>query len=232
MPRFFISYSRKDGFQLAQKLERDISRLHQKNDVFLDKSDIMIGDNWERSIQDNIERCDVFILVISESSLQSEWVRKETEIAKASELKTGLRKLFIVKYPGIPYPEYISKENQFLELTKNWTLDFYRLMSGINSNISFFSIKENKTLNDGYYDIVLYLGYSDILYKDLVSSVEYRFDNEFMQSELAFKKVLLKKNKEKDFRISFWTTETITVFVVIYLKNTKQINFIHRVEIG
>ena len=231
MSRFFISYSRQDGKELAQKLRRSISRLDSTHDVFVDEKSIVVGIDWKEKIANSIKRCDYFILILSPSSINSEWVKKEVELAQESELKTGMKKLFVIKQEDAAFPDFIPSDHQLLELTDDWCIDFYRLMSGVFANQSFYSIEENISMLDKGYDIELSVS-SLSIYKDLIHSVEYRFDYGFAQTALAFKKVLLCKKKENNYKIEFWTSENITVFVVVYLKNSKQVNIIHKVEVG
>jgi hypothetical protein len=232
MPRFFISYSRNDGTDVAQRLASDIHSLSIYNKVFLDHESIGVGSDFKSEIEERIKNCDYFIVLLSAASLSSVWVKKEIDYVREAEKQTGIKKLFVVKYPTIKYPSFIPSNIQFLELSSNWAVDFYKLMRGINLNNSFYSIKHSIKANDDYNDVRLRLYYSDIFFKKFVQSVEYRFDHEFDQKELGGEKVVLKKNKKNDFQIKFWTPTSVTIFVVVYLNNSKKVNFIHEVEVG
>ncbi len=77
--RVFISHSSKDvefSTQLAENLREALG----ENSVWYD-SGLRAGDRWWRSIQDELALCDVFILIISPASMESEWVQREYEMA-------------------------------------------------------------------------------------------------------------------------------------------------------
>lgn len=232
MPKFFISYSRKDGTEIAVRLEKAILSINSRNEVFFDKSSIPAGEYWERSIRNSIKECDYFLLIISEASHSSEWVRKEVEIARISESETGLKKLFIIKYNNTLLPDFVPTDIQYLELTDNWAVDFYKLMDSIEANPSFFKVEKKITNKDNYCDVVLSIQSTPKEFLNLIRSVEYRFDHEFNQAELNFEKVVLKTKASNNFKIPFWTNQSIVVFTVIYLRNSRQINIITPIEIG
>ena len=50
--------------------------------VFLDTSDIRGGDEWRKTIHNEISACDIFVLIVTRSSLRREEVRNEVELAK------------------------------------------------------------------------------------------------------------------------------------------------------
>jgi hypothetical protein len=223
MARFFISYSRQDGKELASTLRSSIALLDSSHDIFLDERSIEIGVDWEDRITRSIKTSDYFVLIISPSSTNSEWVKKEVQIAKESELKSGMKKLFVIKDNQTPFPDYLPQNNQVLELTDNWCIDFYRLMSGIFANQSFYSIEEEILTRDDGYDIDLWVSCSP-QYLELIHSVEYRFDYGFNQANLKFQKVLLKKNKN-DSKTAFPALRSLRSFLltVPVAKNTGRV---------
>ncbi len=232
MSKFFISYSRADGADMASNLRRDISLLDYKHQVFRDLDDISAGEDWLQALQFNISECDYFILLLTEASLSSEYVKKEIELVIQSELATGSRKLFIYQIGSFAIPEFIPARFQIQKQTSNYTIDFYKLLSSILKNPSFFTAKnEVRVCSGGGYDVSIVIE-SDKYYFDLIDSVEYRFDHEYFQAKLNLAKVILKKNKRNNFKIEFWTSEPVTVFIVIYLTNSKQVNLINKVQIG
>ncbi len=143
-----------------------------------------------------------------------------------------MRKLFILVFKETTLPAYVPENVQFLQLTDNWTIDFCRLMEGVNANPSFYAIKQEISNRGRRYDVALSIQTEDPRFMDLIHSVEYRFDYEFFMSALGYKKVVLKKNKKDNFKVSFWTDQSTVVFVVIYLMNTQQVNIVHPIPIG
>src|SRR5437016_5883335 len=73
--RVFISYSRKDGAELAQRLKKDLEdRAYQ---AWLDTREIMGGDSWTREIEDTLDQADVVLAVLTPGSYVSEICRAE-----------------------------------------------------------------------------------------------------------------------------------------------------------
>ena len=232
MARFFISYSRADGEDTADNIRRNIAAIDEQHTIFIDKRGIDVSASWPDAIAQNIQACQYFILVLTPASIDSEWVQKEVKIARKSELLTGMKKLYVVQKGDFKLPAFVPASDQVLKLTDNFCVDFYRLVSGIFANQSFFKVRHKVDSKDDYCDVTMWVTATSSTFKKLILSVEYRFDYEFNQSELGFKRVVLKKNAEKDFKITFWTKTTVYIFVVIYLKNSKQVNIVHEVSIG
>lgn len=78
MSRIFISYSRRDGTSvglLAQKLEE------AGHTIWLDRSAIQGGTQWQAEIVRGIDTADVFVILLSPQSVESENVEKELGLA-------------------------------------------------------------------------------------------------------------------------------------------------------
>lgn len=239
MSRFFISYSRKDKV-FAEQIRDHIAFLDSKHYVFLDSKDITTGEEWKQRLQFEIENADFVILLLSESSLGSEWVEKETEWAIRGESKSGVKKLFVYKIDNAGTPDFLTSR-QILISSGNFTIDFYRLMEGINRSHSFFSVKHSLELEDEHY----YQGNIWIetqkKFLELIYMVEYRFDYSFWDKNprspedrgtIAGKIETLRNTPENihsKFQVSFRSTQHFTVFIMLYLKNTKELSFVHPV---
>ena len=237
MARFFISYSRKDK-GVAQQIRDHISLLDSKHYVFMDSKDITAGEDWKQRLQSEIEMADFMILVLSQLSLKSEWVEKETEWATREESKTGFKKLFVYKIDAAEVPEILTSR-QILASTGNFTIDFYRLMEGIFQRHCFFSVKHSLYLEDEYF----YRGNiwieANKKYLELIYMVEYRFDYSFWDKNpkspddrgtISGKIETVKsthENMQSKFIMPFRTSQHFTVFIMIYLRNTKEISFVH-----
>jgi hypothetical protein len=97
----FLSYSRID-LQFAQHLKSLLEA--QKLAVWMDKSDIPPGNSWRREIKDNIEKCSIFIVIVSSNSHQSFNVRKEISHA----LKRERRIVPILIEESSQWDKYVS----------------------------------------------------------------------------------------------------------------------------
>lgn len=79
MKNLFISYSRHDSDCVSQ-LE---TRLEEFYEVFVDRSELTGGVDWENTIKEAIGSCDVFLAVSSGAAEASEWVARETLYAES-----------------------------------------------------------------------------------------------------------------------------------------------------
>ena len=68
-PRVFISYARKDGAALAQRLQKDLNG--KGFDVWLDTQRIAGGATWTRALDDAIDSCQVMLAVLTTGSYES-----------------------------------------------------------------------------------------------------------------------------------------------------------------
>src|SRR5438876_4048872 len=78
--RVFISHSSKDDefcTWLAESLREELG----ENAVWYDNLRLRAGDRWWRIIVEELALCDVFILIISPASMESDWVQHEYDIA-------------------------------------------------------------------------------------------------------------------------------------------------------
>lgn len=78
--RIFISHSKQDRW-VAKRISEDLEGLELQ--TFLDEKDIETGGSIPQEIQENLERCDEALLLLSPMALQSEWVLIEIGGAKA-----------------------------------------------------------------------------------------------------------------------------------------------------
>lgn len=78
MSHIFISYSRQNldlAMQIVKLLEESGRR------VWIDQADIIAGERWENAILEGIQECALLIVIVSNVSIRSEWVTRETMMA-------------------------------------------------------------------------------------------------------------------------------------------------------
>jgi hypothetical protein len=232
MASFFISYSRKD-LTFAENLRKHIQLLDSSHDVFLDLYKIKAGVRWKEYLLSSIRQNDFFILVLSKNSATSEYVKKEVGWVQQDEIKTGLRKLFVIRIDDVPIPPFISAF-QVLNHTGNFVVDFYKLMEGINGKASYFKIiHEIQSDSPTGYWIKLFVE-SPVPFLKKIEKVEYRFDYEFHKSEYVDAVEIVENKKgayKKNFAVEFWTGEPVLIFIVLYLKSIRQVTFEHRIPL-
>jgi len=77
-PKLFISYSNVD-IDFVEKLIKEIEQY--RVNVLFDKHELNVGDNIHQKLNELVENCDYFLVVISENSNSSQWLQKEIELA-------------------------------------------------------------------------------------------------------------------------------------------------------
>ena len=82
----FISYSAQDR-AFAERIYNDLQEVGIR--CWLDSKDLKIGDHIEVHVNRAIQRTDKVLLILSEASVNSAWVRREIAVAlrKESEMK-------------------------------------------------------------------------------------------------------------------------------------------------
>jgi len=119
----FISYSRRDS-ELATQLHDDLER--EGMDAWLDNSDISAGYEWDNSIEDAIDNCDYFVLLISESSMASENVLDEVNFARNLD-----KRIIPVLKEQCTIP-YRLQRLQHIDLEENYEHGFQHLLATLH----------------------------------------------------------------------------------------------------
>jgi TIR domain len=114
-PSIFISYSRADK-ELARRLA-DALRQHGLK-VWIDEGELKIGDSLIERIATAIAEIDFFLALVSESSRDSNWCRKELALAVTGELGREGVKVLPVRVAGANMPESLA-DVFYLELDES-----------------------------------------------------------------------------------------------------------------
>ena len=109
--KIFISHSSRDRW-IAQRLATDLQNLGLE--TFLDEKDLEAGDDLDSIIDTHLQRCDELLVLLSPSSVSSDWVLVEIGAAKA----LGKRIVPVLLHLGAnDIPKPISK-NVAIDLNK------------------------------------------------------------------------------------------------------------------
>lgn len=102
MAQVFISYARKDGRNLADRLA---ARLEEHDHhPWLDRSEIQGGSDWSRSIEAAIDTCDILLAVLTHGSFDSVVCRGE----QARALRKGKPVVPLLAQPDADRPVYLE----------------------------------------------------------------------------------------------------------------------------
>lgn len=82
-PKIFLSHNSKDK-SFVRKLAQDLDT--QGINYWLDEAELSVGDSLIERIQDGIDKVNYIAIVLSQNSIQSQWVQKEMSVALALEI--------------------------------------------------------------------------------------------------------------------------------------------------
>lgn len=83
MSSVFLSHTHNDK-KFARKITADLRK--HGHIVWIDEAEIEVGDSLVEKIREGIDRVDYIVAVISEKSINSEWVKKELDLATNREI--------------------------------------------------------------------------------------------------------------------------------------------------
>ncbi|MEM9087685.1 MAG: TIR domain-containing protein [Cyanobacteria bacterium P01_F01_bin.53] len=119
---YFISYSRVDeqfALDLAKKLRNSGAK------VWIDQIDIQAGDRWDEAIEDALEGCDGFLILLSDASVKSNNVMDEVSYA----LEEGKQVIpILVESCEVPFR---LRRLQYIDLYSNFDEGFSRLLQSL-----------------------------------------------------------------------------------------------------
>lgn len=100
-PNIFVSHSHKDD-SFAERLVADLRKAGA--DAWLDKTDLGAG-NFQHRISEALGKCEWFVLVLTQSALESSWVRQEVDAANRLKHLGTIHDLIFVKAGPVEHLE-------------------------------------------------------------------------------------------------------------------------------
>ena len=127
----FISYDSRDRNRFVEKFAEKL--MSKSIDVWYDEWELEYGDSLVR-IFDEIVECDIFISIISKHSVNSKWVREESDSAFIGKIENKISKFI----PVILMEEDLKIPNQFNHMlqcriydVENYDSEFKKLVGSI-----------------------------------------------------------------------------------------------------
>ena len=120
---YFLSHSSADK-QFARKLYNDL--IKEDFNIFLDEWDINIGESIVERINDALERMRGLILILSNNSINSNWVRKELYSALMKELNDKTITIFPVLKEKCDIPIIIN-DYKYADFVNNYQIGISQL---------------------------------------------------------------------------------------------------------
>ncbi|PWR69857.1 TIR domain-containing protein [Methanospirillum lacunae] len=119
----YLSYSSKDQ-EIAQKITTKLEAAgHQ---IWKDKY-FKKGDNFIQQIIDVLNDINIFIVIISESSLKSEWVMQELSSIALVDLSSKISRILPILVENCSLPQYLWNYKSF-DLTTNFDLGMQEII--------------------------------------------------------------------------------------------------------
>ena len=101
----FLSYSSKDK-QFANRLAVDLQLAGVR--VWIDEGEIKLGDSLIEKIRNGIDEVDYLSVVLSPTSVASEWVKREVDIAMNQEIEGRKVKVLPLLYQKCDLPWFLK----------------------------------------------------------------------------------------------------------------------------
>ena len=125
----FISHSTKDK-PFVRKLAADLVASGVK--VWLDEQRILVGDSIPEKIAQGLAESDFFLIVVSENSVNSEWVKKELNSAIVHEIERRKVTVLPIKLDGAKMPETIH-DKLYADFSKSYEDGLEKLIQSIQA---------------------------------------------------------------------------------------------------
>ncbi len=122
--RIFISYSRTDG-EFVKRLIADV--INQGLNIWLDQRDIAAGQRWDRVIEQALQECDIFVVVLSPNSVASENVLDEISFAIQEN-----KRILPVLYQNCEIPYRIARV-QFVDFRGEYEPALHHLVAEVRN---------------------------------------------------------------------------------------------------
>ena len=123
----FISYSHKDK-EYAEAVSQML--LKEGYSVSSTSNEIHVGDNIIEKVTAGIKDADVYILLISRNSVNSEWVMKEHTVIALSQLPKIKKRTLPVLIDKVSPPSFLHS-NLFFDMSDNFDKRLLELLGQI-----------------------------------------------------------------------------------------------------
>lgn len=124
----FISHSTKDK-PFVRKLAADLVASGVK--VWLDEQRILVGDSAPEKIAQGLAESDFFLIVVSQNSVGSSWVKKELSGALVHEIERRKVTVLPIKLDDAPMPDSI-KDKLYADFRGSYDEGLNKLVQSIN----------------------------------------------------------------------------------------------------
>ncbi len=125
----FISHSSKDK-KFVRRLAADLVANGVK--VWLDEQRILVGDSIPEKIAQGLAESDFFLIVVSENSINSAWVKKELSGALVHEIERRKVTVMPIKLDAAKMPDSIV-EKRYADFSGSYAAALKDLLASIRA---------------------------------------------------------------------------------------------------
>lgn len=126
----FLSHSSSDK-PFVRQLASDLDAAGVS--VWLDEQRIKVGDSISESISHGLASSDFFLIVISEKSIESEWVRKELNSALLTEVQKRQVHILPLKLEDVEIPSLIA-DKRYADFSDSYRAGLSSLLAKLTEN--------------------------------------------------------------------------------------------------
>ncbi len=128
----FISHSSRDK-PFVRRLASDLFANGVR--VWLDEQQILVGDSVPEKIAQGLASSDFFLLVVTESSSSSPWVKKELSHALVAEIEQKKVTVLPLRIDNAPVPETVT-EKLYAAFRSSYEVGFKSLLTSIEGKFN------------------------------------------------------------------------------------------------
>lgn len=133
----FLSHSHRDN-AFCHRVVDHIKRSLPDADIFYDQRTIIGGDEWMRRVQREIIERPIFIIILSPNSVESEWVREETNLAISEAMNRRERRIIPIRHQDcdIAHLAALLLNRQIIDCAQDESLGLRRLVDALQHSFS------------------------------------------------------------------------------------------------
>src|SRR5262245_11930567 len=105
MPSIFLSHSHQDK-AFVRRLATDLTKYGVR--VWVDEAEMMVGDSLLQKLRSGIDGTEYLGVIVSRSSADSEWVKREVDIAMSQEIAGRRVKVLPLLLDDSPLPGFLE----------------------------------------------------------------------------------------------------------------------------
>src|SRR5262245_39544882 len=106
MAKIYLSYRHSDK-EIISRLSNEL--INKGHEIFMDETVMIVGQDWRKTLLNALKSADGVLVLITERSLESQYIISEIGTARAFVDQSENRKFLVpIIYGNIPIPSFIE----------------------------------------------------------------------------------------------------------------------------